>query len=66
MLPFENKDRQGTQIKFWPDKEGSYCHAFLVYGFSITANFSLTYASFFFSLLNMQYSLLLFSLNTTQ
>ncbi|XP_058760504.1 DNA gyrase subunit B, chloroplastic/mitochondrial-like [Vicia villosa] len=21
MLPFENKDRQGTRIKFWPDKE---------------------------------------------
>ncbi|WJX12831.1 DNA topoisomerase (ATP-hydrolyzing) [Trifolium repens] len=21
MLPFENKDRQGTCIKFWPDKE---------------------------------------------
>jgi hypothetical protein len=30
MLPFENKDRQGTRIKFWPDKEGSYGHSFLV------------------------------------
>jgi DNA gyrase subunit B len=30
MLPFENKDRQGTCIKFWPDKEGSYDHSFLV------------------------------------
>lgn len=28
-LPVEKKDHQGTQIRFWPDKEGSYSYAFL-------------------------------------
>jgi hypothetical protein len=66
MLPFENKDRQGTRIKFWPDKEGSYGHSFLVYGFSVAANFS-SYICFpFFSLLDMQYSPPLLNLSTTQ
>lgn len=43
VLPAEKRDLQGTSIRFWPDKEGSYdlVHAFLGYGLLVIVSFSL-------------------------